>query len=140
MPGVVKSTGANGEVLLDSGVTVNAAVNGFAVGDRCNAVVRPEKLQITPEGAAIDGNLPSVEGLVESSLYLGTSTQMQVRLPDEVVLTVLCPNTDEAERSSLPGGGARVKLSWAPEHMHLVRESDQGGGRAADAEEQAQVA
>jgi spermidine/putrescine transport system ATP-binding protein len=140
MPGVVRSTGANGEVQLDSGVTVNAPVDGFAVGDRTNAVVRPEKLLITPEGEPVEGNLPSVEGLVESSLYLGTSTQMQVRLPDDVVMTVLCPNTDEAERRSLPGGGAKVKLSWAPEHMHLVRESGQGGGRAADAEEQAQVA
>jgi spermidine/putrescine transport system ATP-binding protein len=140
MPGVVKSGGPNGEVLLDSGVAVRAAVNGFAAGDRCNAVVRPEKLWITPEGEKVDGNLPSVEGLVESSLYLGTSTQMIVRLPDDVVLTVLCPNTDEEERRRLPGGGAKVRLSWVPEHMHLVRESDQGGGRAANAEEQAQVA
>jgi spermidine/putrescine transport system ATP-binding protein len=140
MPGVVKNAGARGEVRLDSGVTVNAEVNGFAAGDRCNAVVRPEKLWITPEGEKVDGNLPSVEGLVESSLYLGTSTQMIVRLPDDVVLTVLCPNTDEEERRRLPGGGAKVRLSWVPEHMHLVRESDQGGGRAANAEEQAQVA
>jgi spermidine/putrescine transport system ATP-binding protein len=140
MPGVVKRPGANGEVQLDSGVTVKAEVNGFAAGDRCNAVVRPEKLWIRPEGEKVDGNLPSVEGLVESSLYLGTSTQMIVRLPDDVILTVLCPNTDEEERRRLPGGGAKVRLSWAPEHMHLVRESDQGGGRAADAEEQAQVA
>ncbi|HEX2358188.1 MAG TPA: ABC transporter ATP-binding protein [Solirubrobacterales bacterium] len=140
MPGVVRSTGATGEVQLDSGVTVAADVDGLAVGDRANAVVRPEKLIITPEAEPVEGNLPSVEGLVESSLYLGTSTQMQVRLADDVVMTVLCPNTDEAERRSLPGAGARVKLSWAPEHMHLVRESDRGGGRAADAEEQAQVA
>jgi spermidine/putrescine transport system ATP-binding protein len=140
MPGVVKSSGVNGEVLLDSGVAVGADVNGFAAGDRCNAVVRPEKLWITAAGEKGVGKLPSVEGLVESSLYLGTSTQMIVRLPDDVVLTVLCPNTDEEERRRLPGGGAKVKLSWAPEHMHLVRESDQGGGRAANAEEQAQVA
>jgi hypothetical protein len=39
-------------------------------------------------------------------------------------MTVLCPNTDEAERLSLPDAGARVRLSWAPEHMHLVRESE----------------
>jgi hypothetical protein len=36
---------------------------------------------------------------------------------------VLFPNADEAARQSLPGGGARVRLSWAPEHMQLVRES-----------------
>jgi hypothetical protein len=38
-------------------------------------------------------------------------------------MTVLVPNADEAERRRLPGGGARVGLSWEPEHMHLVRES-----------------
>jgi spermidine/putrescine transport system ATP-binding protein len=130
MPGVVKSAGKKGEVLLDSGVTVNAEVNGFERGDRCHAVVRPEKLEIAPEKEKIDRKHPNVSGLVESSLYLGTSTQMQVRLPDEVLMTVLCPNTNESERQSLPGAGAKVKISWAPEHMHLVKESEnfeQGG-------------
>jgi spermidine/putrescine transport system ATP-binding protein len=121
MPGVVKKTGAQGEVELDSGVKVNADVNGFAVGDRCHAVVRPEKLSINSAG----GNEPSVEGLVESSLYLGTTTQLIVQLPDEVRMTVLVPNADEAERQQLPGGGAAVKLSWSPEHMHLVSGSSQ---------------
>ena len=36
-------------------------------------------------------------------------------------MTVLVPNADEAERQRLPGGGARVGLSWEPEHMHVVR-------------------
>ncbi|MBS1884990.1 MAG: hypothetical protein JSS97_18740, partial [Actinobacteria bacterium] len=30
------------------------------------------------------------------------------------------PNADESERRRLPGGGARVTLSWAPGHMHVV--------------------
>ena len=38
-------------------------------------------------------------------------------------MTVLVPNADEEERQTLPGGGAKVRLSWQPEHMHLVRES-----------------
>jgi spermidine/putrescine transport system ATP-binding protein len=119
MPGRVKKGGAAGEVELDSGVTVKAPVDGLSVGERCQAVVRPEKLEI---GAGGRGH-PSVEGLVESSLYLGTATQLIVKLPDEVRMTVLVPNADEAERQKLPGGGAKVKLSWAPDHMHLVRES-----------------
>ena len=88
-------------------------------------MVRPEKLRIETTGAdgAGDGRLPRVEGIVESSVYLGTTTQMVVDLGDECRMTVLCPNTSEAERQSLPGGGARVSLSWEPEHMHLVRES-----------------
>ncbi len=134
MPGVVERAGGKGEVKLDSGVTVDAPTNGFSAGDRCQAVVRPEKLLITPEGEKVSRGMPNVEGLVESSLYLGTATQMIVRLPDGVALTVLCPNTDEAERRSLPGGGAKVKLSWAPEHMHLVKETTGAGTESAPAE------
>ena len=134
MPGVVRKSGANGEVQLDSGVAVNTDVDGFAAGDRCQAVVRPEKLAI---GTGARG-MPSVEGLVESSLYLGTSTQLIVKLADEVRMTVLVPNADEEKRQSLPGGGARVELSWAPEHMHLVRASEEDSGAQArdDAGEQ----
>jgi hypothetical protein len=52
-------------------------------------------------------------------------------------MTVLVPNTDEAQRQQLPGGGAKVQLSWAPEHMHVVRESQNG---AVPVEETADVA
>ena len=72
---------------------------------------------------------PSVEGLVEASVYLGTSTQIVVGLADDVKMTVLVPNADEAERARLPGGGARVRLSWAPEHTPVVRESTTGGAQ-----------
>ena len=63
---------------------------------------------------------PSVEGVVESSVYLGTATQLVVGVGGEVRMTVLVPNADESERQTLPGGGARVVLSWEPQHMHVV--------------------
>jgi spermidine/putrescine transport system ATP-binding protein len=120
MPGTIRKSGAKGEVELDSGVTVSVPVDGFSPGDRCHAVVRPEKLAINSTGRGF----PKVEGLVESSLYLGTATQLIVHLAGDVRLTVLVPNASEAERQRLPGGGATVELSWAPQHMHLVRESE----------------
>jgi spermidine/putrescine transport system ATP-binding protein len=123
MPGRVRKGGDRGEVELDAGVTVHASVNGFGAGQRCHAVVRPEKLRIRSAEDPGDDKLPSVEGIVESSLYLGTSTQIVVRLPDNVAMTVLVANTDEDERQRLPGGGARVRLSWTPDHMHVVRDS-----------------
>ncbi len=124
MPGVVEDSSAGRtRVKLDAGVELDVQTNGFASGERCHAVVRPEKLHITTdEGSTRDG-WPSVGGTVESSVYLGTSTQIVVRLAGDVPMTVLVPNADEAERSMLPGGGARVSLSWAPEHMHVVKES-----------------
>jgi spermidine/putrescine transport system ATP-binding protein len=123
MPGRVRKAGDPGEVELDAGVSVHASVPGFRAGERCHAVVRPEKLQIRFAEDGAEGKLPNVEGIVESSLYLGTSTQIVVRLPDDVEMTVLVANADEDERQRLPGGGARVRLSWTPDHMHVVRES-----------------
>ena len=134
MPGTVRKSGAQGEVELDSGVQVSTQRR------------RLQPRRALPRGGApreardrLGGwrGEPSVEGLVESSLYLGTSTQLIVQLPGDVRMTVLVPNADEAERQRLPGGGAKVKLSWAPEHMHVVRESESNGAgptqRAAEA-------
>ncbi len=140
MPAVVAG---GGEVKLDHGPTLRAAADGIPVGERCYAVVRPEKLRVETlaSGAPFDAHVgkrrtgtsdagangwPRVEGVVESSLYLGTSTQIGVDLGDGVRMTVLVPNADEAQRQALPGGGARVALSWEPEHMHVVRESLKG--------------
>lgn len=128
MPGVVRTlAGEKAEVELEAGVTVSADANGLATGERCHAVVRPEKLDVAAKGAPAPqatANAQGVDGIVASSVYLGTATQLVVELKGGARMTVLCPNTDESERQSLPGGGAEVTLSWTPEHIHLVRESD----------------
>src|SRR6185503_18957017 len=94
---------------------------------RCYAVVRPEKLRIERTDEPATSDLARVEGIVESSLYLGTATQFVVRLPDGVAITVLVPNVDEAERQRLPAAGTRVSLAWSTDHMHVVRESGHTG-------------
>jgi spermidine/putrescine transport system ATP-binding protein len=135
----------NGEVRLDQGLTCPAPTGGLAAGERCFAVVRPEKLRIeTAEEGGGDGaggspnGLLRIDGTIESSLFLGTATQVVVDLGENVRMTVLVPNASEAERQRLPGGGARVTLAWEPEHMHLVRESlsrrDEGGTQSREGE------
>ncbi|MGH2964077.1 MAG: ABC transporter ATP-binding protein [Solirubrobacterales bacterium] len=124
MPGqVTQANAGRGTIRLDTGLEVKTATDGIASGERCHAVVRPEKLEIQHANEPARDGLASVEGVVESSVYLGTSTQIVVRIPGEVSMTVLVPNASEAERARLPGGGAAVRLSWAPENMHVVRES-----------------
>jgi spermidine/putrescine transport system ATP-binding protein len=133
MPGTVTSaTGGRGMIRLDTGLEVESRVDGLATGERCHAVVRPEKLRITDPGSVTPGGLPGVDGIVQSSVYLGTSTQIIVALPGDVSMTVLVPNASEAERARLPGGGAPVRLSWEADHMHVVRESE---SRPADVQE-----
>ncbi len=122
----------SGRVRLELGPELPVATDGLRAGERGWVVVRPEKLRVAldgEDGAAARG-LPRVEGVVESSLYLGTSTQLVVDVGAGVRMTVLVPNADESERQRLPGGGARVELSWEPEHMHVVRDSTWEEGRA----------
>jgi spermidine/putrescine transport system ATP-binding protein len=132
MPGRVERSGSPGRVDLDVGVAAEASVNGLVPGDRCHAVVRPEKLDIHDAASAAPTDRPSVEGLVESSLYLGTATQVAVRLAGDVQMTVLVPNADEQARSAIPAPGSPVRLSWAPEHIHVVRESASAGSPQTD--------
>jgi spermidine/putrescine transport system ATP-binding protein len=112
-----------GRIRLERGPEVSTDTAGLTNGERCHAVVRPEKLRVELETGAASNGVPRVDGVVESSLYLGTATQLVVGLGEQVRMTVLVPNASEAERQRLPGGGARVALSWEPEHMHVVRES-----------------
>jgi spermidine/putrescine transport system ATP-binding protein len=125
MPGeVVSANGERAELRLDSGVTVATEARGATSGERAYAVVRPEKLDLSRlEDPAVAGR-PAVEGTVESSLYLGTATQFVVRLGDSTAMTVLVPNSDESARRRLPGAGDAVRLAWANEHIHIVREAE----------------
>src|SRR3954451_504525 len=69
MPGRVTSlVGGRGVVRLDAGVEVEASVDGIQSGERCHAIVRPEKLRISSGGSS-DG-LPGIDGVVQSSIYL----------------------------------------------------------------------
>ena len=69
-----------------------------------------------------EGDATGVTGVLESSVYLGTATQLTARMPDGASLTALVPNVDEDARKRLPAPGEEIRLSWAPEHMHIVKE------------------
>jgi spermidine/putrescine transport system ATP-binding protein len=128
MPGeVVSIDTGRAELRLDAGPTVRTAETGGAsVGEHVHAVVRPEKLQLESAASPANGR-PSVEGQVESALYLGTATQMVVLLGDGTRMTVLVPNADADARRDLPGAGHPARLSWSSENIHIVR--DAAGGQ-----------
>jgi spermidine/putrescine transport system ATP-binding protein len=129
MPGEVVSTGTGTvELRLDAGPTVKAGAAGATVGERAHAVVRPEKLQLHgTDGADPVSGRAHVDGQVESSLYLGTATQVVVRLPDDTRMTVLIPNTDEEARRRLPATGDGARLTWSDENIHIVKETKEAG-------------
>ncbi len=124
------SVAAPGKVQIENGPMVEVDTSRFSAAESCFAVVRPEKLRIAEADsgggsrpAPDAGDTPGISGVVQASLYLGTSTQITVELSPGVRMIVLVPNASESERQRLPGGGARVWLSWLPEHMQLVSQS-----------------
>jgi spermidine/putrescine transport system ATP-binding protein len=125
MPGeLVVADGAGSQLRLDAGPTVRTPGSaGVQVGERAHAVVRPEKLMLEPVGSAGAAGRASVEGKVESSLYLGTATQMVVQLADATRLTVLVPNADVDARRELPAPGDATRLTWSDENIHIVRDA-----------------
>jgi spermidine/putrescine transport system ATP-binding protein len=136
MPGeVLSSNGSATELRLDAGPTVRTAESGgVRSGERAHAVVRPEKLVLQDAYAGDGGGRASVEGQVESSLYLGTATQMVVRLGDDTRMTVLVPNADVGARRELPAPGDPARLSWSDENIHIVRQT---AGATPDPEKEA---
>jgi spermidine/putrescine transport system ATP-binding protein len=133
MPGeVTRVDGGAAELRLDAGVSVRTHSAGARVGERVHAVVRPEKLELHAAEDGAPPGRPSVEGVIESTLYLGTATQVVVRLRDGTAMTVLVPNSDDAQRRRMPGAGAPVRLAWANEHIHMVREAEGGEPTASE--------
>jgi spermidine/putrescine transport system ATP-binding protein len=127
MPGELVSANGGTALRLDAGPTVRTAEHADApVGERCHAVVRPEKLGLQRADAPAQGDRASVEGLVESSLYMGTATQTIVKLGDGTRMTVLVPNADVEARRDLPAVGDAARLTWSPENIHIVRDAAAG--------------
>ncbi|MGI8460767.1 MAG: ABC transporter ATP-binding protein [Solirubrobacterales bacterium] len=102
------------------------SVNGGGPGSY--TCVRPEKLRVEDPATPASAADPNVEGVIESTLYVGTATQLIVKVGDGVPMTVLVPNANEAARQRLPAVGSRVRLAWAPEHMHVVHEPAAASG------------
>jgi spermidine/putrescine transport system ATP-binding protein len=83
--------------------------------------VRPEKLSIRPaEDAGNGGN--SINALVSISTYTGVSTSYECRTEDGASIVVYVQN-QEASRAPL-APGARVRLTWHPEHTFAVEKAD----------------
>ena len=107
MPGeVVTANGGAAELRLDAGPTVRTtdALGWAPASGPTRSCGRRSSSSRMPATRA--PGRASVEGQVESSLYLGTATQMVVRLGDDTRMTVLVPNADVEERRELPA--ARV--------------------------------
>jgi spermidine/putrescine transport system ATP-binding protein len=81
--------------------------------------VRPEKVTLSPAGAAVASGHNVLHGTVLVASFLGVSIQYLVRAKGGEELTVFQQNLDGAEPESL-GAGREVQLSWDPQHTFVV--------------------
>ena len=94
-----------------------------ARGTRVLVGVRPEKIHLAPIQEAdpppSDGNF--VDGLVETTSFLGVSTQYEVRTAGGDIINVFAQNLDV---HGLQTVGTRVRLSWQPMHGFVLDGSE----------------
>ena len=121
LEGKIGSDGESWTVTLPSGDVVRAPKNLGDIGTGGAIGVRPEKLTLLEPGQESKGN--RLDGTVVDTSYLGVLTQYTVEGAGGLRLLVSEQNVDRTTRSDTWRPGARVALTWKPEHGFVVGDS-----------------
>jgi spermidine/putrescine transport system ATP-binding protein len=100
----------------DERVVVPVADGTAGVGSELELTVRPEKMEIstsTPHGTDC-----AVRGVVTEIVYLGTSTNYNVRTSNGADVMVFTQNASSADDLAVRGDS--VWLSWEPRHSYAI--------------------
>jgi spermidine/putrescine transport system ATP-binding protein len=123
MPVDVVSRGPGGKCEVRLGEAVLAVEHGGAdAPDQAHAVIRPERVRIEEFGSAGPNRVPA---MVERLVYLGSSTQVYLRLAAGADIQVLLQNDGESGRLEQ---GTPVHAYLAPDALRVLS----GGAPVAD--------
>ena len=86
--------------------------------------VRPEKIQVLPDGAQPDAGAHVEEGIVRGVQYVGPVTRFHVSLDRGGELQVLTQNLEETSTDVMATEGRRVRLAWRPEQESAIVERE----------------
>jgi spermidine/putrescine transport system ATP-binding protein len=114
--GVVQSVNGARSMVRVGDAAIEVATGDLEAGARVRVLVRPEKISMRSSPAA-----GTLEGKVESAIYLGESTQWQVTIGDGQTLAVLEQNR-ERFRAAEARIGQKVFLSWEPESAVVLND------------------
>ncbi len=102
-----------------SGLKLKCPGTDAALGDASLLSVRPESIRLGPEASSFTN---SFEGKVERITYLGSLTEVEVRLTEDDLITVQMQN--RPENIFKADIGSSVVAGWATDSAHLI--IDQG--------------
>ncbi len=115
--------GRAARVRLDAGVAVvTACPDGCHSGDRVSVVIRPEQAVIASRPTP---GVNAIRGQVLKASYLGTHTQVVVRLTDGMDVTALMPAGEGS--GVIPGIGQETYVVWKPEGCQLLADDTSDG-------------
>jgi spermidine/putrescine transport system ATP-binding protein len=114
--------------LINAGGQVSARGDKLAPGATVRVGVRPEKLRLVPhpDGAPPAG-LNWLDGSVIDAGYLGVSTQYEIRLRNDVEVTVFEQNLETSGVGEQLSSGEPVRLTWKPQHTFVIGGKPSGG-------------
>jgi spermidine/putrescine transport system ATP-binding protein len=98
---------------------------GDSAPDRSHAVIRPERVRVEEFGSDGPNRIPA---MVERLVYLGSSTQVFLRLAPGAELQALLQNDGEQGQLAQLSQGTPVHAYLAPDAMRVLA----GGGEVAD--------
>jgi spermidine/putrescine transport system ATP-binding protein len=98
---------------------------GDGVPDRAHAVIRPERVRVEEFGTDGPNRIPA---MVERLVYLGSSTQVFLRLAPGTELQALLQNDGDQGQLAQLSQGTPVHAYLAPDAMRVLA----GGGEVAD--------
>jgi spermidine/putrescine transport system ATP-binding protein len=110
--------------------TLQVDHGGESAPDRAHAVIRPERVRVEDYGSAGPNRIPA---MVERLVYLGSSTQVILRLAPGAELQALMQNDGDQGQLAQLSQGTPVHAFLASEAMRVLA----GGGDVAGADEPA---
>jgi spermidine/putrescine ABC transporter ATP-binding subunit len=107
--GHIERHGGRYATIRTAAASVDAPISGVSPGGEVTVAIRPEKLFILPPDAPANG-INVLEGVVETSTFVGSVTNIRVRVSDGTSLLVEARADDQV---LAPGNGIRV--GWKPD-------------------------
>jgi spermidine/putrescine transport system ATP-binding protein len=108
------------EARLADGAAVRVPSSVVAGRSAIQIGVRPEKIRLHREEAAIPDQMNRLAGRVIDASYLGASTSYIIESKAGERLTVFEQNVERTSHGSLHRPGEDVLLSWSPDHTFAV--------------------